>query len=45
MKFKLLGGSLFRLVMADIAYYAGQLKSLSGLKDMREGMEDIWDQS
>ncbi len=31
--------------MADVAYYSGQLKALAGLRDMREAMEDIWDQS
>ena len=40
-----LGWCFRRLVMADVAYYTGQLKSLGGVSELREAMEDIWDRS
>ena len=29
--------------MADVAYYLGYIKSLPGLEELKDNMDDIWD--
>ena len=35
----------FSLVVADVTFYVGNLKSLSGLDNLDDTMDDIWDKS
>ncbi|KAI0234826.1 Vacuolar protein sorting-associated protein 54 [Lamellibrachia satsuma] len=39
------GGPQHGLVVADVTFYVGNLKSLSGLDSLDDTMDDIWDKS